>query len=75
MKLRLGAVRIETDDKEMADRDAPQTVTFVFISGTPLRNTIAMVKATGPLLNLPALANPWTGKPMDTQVEMYLDPE
>ena len=28
-----------------------------------------------PFLNLPALANPWTGKPMDTQVEMDLDPE
>ena len=28
-----------------------------------------------PFLNLPALANPWTGKPMDTQVEMDLDTE
>ena len=25
-----------------------------------------------PVLNLPALANPWTGKPMDTQVELDL---
>ena len=28
-----------------------------------------------PFLNLPALANPWTGKPMDTQVELDFDPE
>lgn len=26
-----------------------------------------------PFLNLPALANPWTGKPMDTQVEFGFD--
>ena len=26
-----------------------------------------------PILNLPALANPWTGKPMDTQMELRLD--
>ena len=28
-----------------------------------------------PFLNLPALANPWTGKPMDTQVELDFDTE
>ena len=26
-----------------------------------------------PLLNLPPLANPWTGKPMDTQIRLDLD--
>ena len=28
-----------------------------------------------PFLNLPALANPWTGKPMDTQVELDFEAE